>query len=369
MLLALRRLVSILTVILIAPLSFKVFLGNSFSCQRLCRASHVSSSCFSHIACAFFEPCSFLLLRFYLIFDIFQHKFPSRFLQLCLSCRTFPVASLWYLHLVLPCVLSGVSSSVCGLSHNLQWVCHSQLHPGACFVAVTASARFCVRSASPVSVSTSVVACHLKSCCWCKSSRRASSCSSRISFAVPGSFDVVARHCILLVPAQFACPSSCHGTCLRPPRRIHLHVGAHQFIIPSRLVETSALVIRHSRSVCNHGRSACRKRCKTTNCNSFLLGPDSVDMLCHASILCRFVMLCSCLPPRFCVESVLSLLVATGVLTSVFRSSFSAAGTVSCWLPAHGCDSLSARHENFRLGQTVAVAVAVVCSTSGGCAQ
>ena len=309
-LLTLRRLFAILTVILIDPLSSSVFSalvsssanpvslgagssttslrisftvfsspsGTPFSCERLYRASLVSTSCFSHSGLCPFELCCFLRLHSHLIFDTFHHKFHSRFLQLSLSCRNSQVASIW-VFAPLGMLSHGIDFACASPSPVLRgfgaflW-CRPQLAVGSatpsCSQVIaesTASARFCTNSLSTrfscaleahcsvgpagcaASVTTSVVASHLKGCCGRKSSRRASSYSSRISFVVPscGSLDVFDR--------QFACPSSCQR--LRPAMS---HPPPCCCAVVHRATSSREIQrTRHPHSVCNQGRPAFRK--------------------------------------------------------------------------------------------------------------
>ena len=135
-----------------------------------------------------------------------------------------------------------------------------------------------------VSASTSVVACHPKGCCGRKSSRRASSCSSSISVRLlPGSCDVFALQFNRVPPRVRV------RACVQPCRTYRLVLWNSAY---------SSFAFRlQPRQTCNP------QTLQDHTQQFFLLGPDSVDMLRHVCVLCRFAMVCSCscscLPSRF----------------------------------------------------------------------
>ena len=105
--------------------------------------------------------------------------------------------------------------------------------------------------------------------CWLLRSRRASSCSSRILFAVPSW--LIFRGCLSLHLAGSCTISACVRPC-----RIHLHVAARQFVASSRLVQPSAFVMRIP--------FAFRKSCKdhTLQFSSW----DLTVLTCCATFVC-----------------------------------------------------------------------------------
>ena len=161
--LALRRLVTFLTIILIAPLSSSVFLAlvisspNFVSLGAGCSMTNlwISFSVFSSPSAtpspvsACIAPLMFPLLFFshsnlcflscvirlhlHLVSDIFHHEFPflfvvqefpsgppSGYLHLSATSRTVLILPLFGFVSSAP-VLRGVRSSICGVAHNLQW--------------------------------------------------------------------------------------------------------------------------------------------------------------------------------------------------------------------------------------------------------
>ena len=213
-------------------------------------------------------------------------------------------------------MLSGVRSSICGVACNLQ--CGSNT-ASKCLFRGRDRIGEVLREELPTRFS-----CGLEAHC-------------SVCLLVPhyrflhGSFDVLAR--------QSACPSA--RACVQPCR-IHLHVGAQRFIIiPSRPVESSALVIRVPFAIRADLHSANTARPRTAIASSW----DLTKLTCCATFACfaalsYFFLLLPAV--AFRVVSVLSLPVAAGELASVFRSQLSVAGSVSYWLPAQRCVSLSA---------------------------
>ena len=117
---------------------------------------------------------------------------------------------------------------------------------------------------------------------------------------------------------KFACRQSCQSTCLRPARVASISMlvlGGSSLRLVLWNPAHSSFAFR-SHSVCNQGRPASANTARRPHTAIFLLGPDNVDMLRHALPLCH-VMFLFLLAVACCVVSVVSFLVATGVLTSV----------------------------------------------------